>query len=147
VEKRRAARAFNDALAPSRAGARDGRTERRRQRLLRELAEGCRGRGKRELKPIDVLTRVRELLELGEPLASIRRACPPRKPIEVSEQILETIRRIHRAYGFPVEVYRFVGLDEEALRSAGLLSARRSRPPTPGLVGAGLSRTGRRGAA
>jgi hypothetical protein len=143
VEKRRAARAFNDALSSRRSGGRDGRTERKRQRLLKELADGFAGRGKRELKPVDVLSRVRELLELGEPLSSIRKACPPKKPVEVSQEILETIRRIHKAYGFPIEAYRFVGLDEEALRSAGVIPASKR----PGLAGARPGRTGRRGAA
>jgi hypothetical protein len=142
VEKRRAARAFNEALLGNGAPARDGRTERRRQRLLKELAEGFSGSTRRELKPIDVLARVAELLDLGEPLASIRKAYPPRKPIELSAEILETVRRIHKAYGFPLEAYRFVGLDEQALRTAGI------RPWRPGLVGARPSaRAARRGAA
>src|SRR5690348_3780402 len=59
VEKRRAARRFNDLLlGGDRPG--DGRTERRRRRLLEELAEGVAHRGRRALKPIDVLSRVEE---------------------------------------------------------------------------------------
>src|SRR6476620_5391427 len=73
IEKRRAARMFNDVLGGNAAGGRlDGRTEKRRQRLLQELESGL-ARGSRELKPLDVLSRVQELLELGEPLASIRK--------------------------------------------------------------------------
>src|SRR5579862_8479460 len=69
IEKRRVARLFNDILGGQGAGAhkRDGRTEKRRQRLLRELELG-KARGSRELKPLDVLHRVHELLGLGEPL-------------------------------------------------------------------------------
>ena len=69
IEKRRVARLFNDILGGRGAGAhkQDGRTEKRRQRLLRELEQG-KVRGARELKPLDVLGRVHELLELGEPL-------------------------------------------------------------------------------
>src|SRR5262245_24440308 len=80
VEKRRAARAFNQALRGGGAGAPavDGRTERRRKRLLKELAAGTARR--RELKPIDILCRVQELLALGEPLASLRKACPRPRP-------------------------------------------------------------------
>src|SRR5690349_47190 len=74
VEKRKAARAFNEALLGKQPGAVDGRTERRRKRLLNELTLGVAGRGKRELKPIDVLSRIQELIDLGEPLASIRKA-------------------------------------------------------------------------
>ncbi len=142
VEKRRAARRFNDLLlGGGRAG--DGRTERRRRRLLEELAEGVAHRGQRALKPIDVLSRVHELLALGEPLASIRRACPPPRPVEVTPELAEGLRRLHRAYGFPVEAYRFVGLDARALREAGVIEARPglARGATPAL------RRARRGAA
>lgn len=127
VEKRRAARAFNDALlgGGARAAGVDGRTERRRRRLLEELASGLARGGKRELKPIEVLSRVQELLELGEPIASIRKACPRPRPIEVTPEIIEGIRGIHRAYTFPIAAYRFVGLSAEALREAGLLAGPR----------------------
>ncbi len=126
VEKRRAARLFNQALLGDTRSPHDGRTERRRKRILKELAEGMARGGKRELKPIDVLSRVQELIALGEPLASIRKACPRPRPIEVTDEIVEGIRRIHRAYTFPPEAYAFVGLAEEALRAAGVL-------PGPGI--------------
>ena len=74
IEKRRAGRLFNDVLGGRGVGPhkRDGRTEKRRQRMIRELESG-KVRGSRELKPLDVLQRVHELLELGEPLRSIRK--------------------------------------------------------------------------
>jgi hypothetical protein len=128
VEKRRAARLFNQALLGKGSGAPDGRTERRRRRLLDELAKGAARGGKRGLKPIDVLARVQELLSLGEPLASIRRACARPRPVEATPEIIEGIRRIHRAYDFPVEADAFVGLAAEALRRAGVL-------PDPGEPG------------
>ena len=121
VEKRRAARRFNELLLGGGGRAGDGRTERRRRRLLAELAEGVARRGKRALKPIDVLSRVEELLELGEPLASIRKAYPPPPPVEVTAELVEGLRHLHRAYGFSADVYRFVGLDAHALRKAGVL--------------------------
>jgi hypothetical protein len=122
VEKRRAARLFNQVLLRDRVGAApDGRTERRRRRLLNELSRGASRGGKRGLKPIDVLARVQELLALGEPVASIRKACPRPRPVEATPEIVEGIRRIHLAYDFPVEVYAFVGLDQDALRRAGVL--------------------------
>jgi hypothetical protein len=128
VEKRRAARAFNEALLGGGAGAAlvDGRTERRRRRLLEELAQGASRGGKRDLKPIEILSRVQELLELGEPLASIRKACPKPRPVEATPEIVEGIRRIHEAYTFPAEAYGFVGLDAEALRRAGVIAPKRS---------------------
>jgi hypothetical protein len=133
VEKRRAARLFNQALlGDAGGGAPDGRTERRRRRLLDELARGAARGGKRALKPIDVLSRVQELLSLGEPLASIRKACPRPRPVEATPEIVEGIRRIHRAYEFPIEAYAFVGLDAEALRRAGILPDPEG-PAHPGL--------------
>jgi hypothetical protein len=119
VEKRRAARRFNDLLLGGSRAA-DGRTERRRRRLLEELAEGVARRGKRALKPVDVLARVDELLALGEPLASIRKVCPPPPLIEMTPEVAEVLRQLHSAYRFSEEAYRFVGLDLGALRKAGL---------------------------
>ncbi|HEY4120001.1 MAG TPA: hypothetical protein VGM56_19185 [Byssovorax sp.] len=145
VEKRRAARAFNEALLGRAAPARDGRTERRRRRLLKELADGVAGRGKRELKPVDVLSRVRELLELGEPLAAIKKACPARRAVEPTPAVVEGIRRLHEAYKFPLEAYRFVGVGDDVLRAAGVLAAPRApavratrprRPASPGIAAA-----------
>ncbi len=129
VEKRRAARAFNEALLGG-AGAPlvDGRTERRRRRLLEELSQGTVRGGKRELKPIEVLSRVQELLELGEPLSSIRKACPRPRPIEATPEIVEGIRRIHEAYTFPAAAYTFVGLDAAALMKAGVIAPKRDFP-------------------
>ncbi len=123
IEKRRAARLFNDILGGRGAGAhkRDGRTEKRRQRLLRELEQG-RVRGSRELKPLDVLQRVNELLLLGEPLSSIRKVAKMRKSTVPAESMVDVVSRLHRAYGFRVECYRFVGVGEEVLRSAGVLT-------------------------
>ena len=140
VEKRRAARLFNKVLlGDAAAGAPDGRTERRRRRLLSELAKGTARGGKRGLKPIDVLSRVSELLALGEPLAALRKACPPPRPIEVTPEVLEGIRRIHQAYGFPADAYAFVGIDADALRRAGVLGAA-AAPSRPGLKSAGRRR-------
>jgi len=126
VEKRRAARAFNEALLGGGARPGDGRTERRRKRLLEELGSGTARGSKRELKPIEVLTRVQELLALGEPLAAIRKACPKPRPVEVTPEVVEGIRAIHRAYAFPVAIYGFVGLGAEALREAGLVPGPRA---------------------
>jgi hypothetical protein len=124
IEKRRVARLFNDILGGRGAGAhkRDGRTEKRRQRLLRELELG-KARGSRELKPLDVLHRVHELLDLGEPLSSIRKITKVRKGIVPPEAMVEVVGRLHKAYGFRPECYRFVGVDDDVLRGAGVLGA------------------------
>jgi hypothetical protein len=137
IEKRRVARVFNDILGGSGAAAHklDGRTEKRRQRLLKELEAG-KARGSRELKPLDVLQRVQELMDLGEPLSSIRKVTKIRKSAVPPEAIVGVVERLHRAYSFRPEVYRFVGIGEEVLREAGVLGqpngerARRQRPKT-----------------
>jgi hypothetical protein len=123
IEKRRVARLFNDILGGRGTGAhkRDGRTEKRRQRLMRELESG-KMRGSRELKPLDVLQRVQELMDLGEPLSSIRKVAKVKKSAVSPESIVDVVERLHRAYSFRPEVYRFVGIGEEVLREAGVLA-------------------------
>lgn len=123
IEKRRVARVFNDILGGRGAAANklDGRTEKRRQRLLRELEAG-KARGARELKPLDVLQRVQELMDLGEPLSSIRKVTKIRKNAVAPDAIVGVVERLHRAYSFRPEVYRFVGIGEDVLRDAGVLS-------------------------
>src|SRR5690349_21822814 len=133
IEKRRVARVFNDILGGRGASAHklDGRTEKRRRRLLKELEAG-KARGSRELKPLDVLQRVQELMDLGEPLSSIRKVTKVRKSAVAGEAIVDVVERLHRAYSFRPEVYRFVGIGEEVLREAGVLSqanaGKRARP-------------------
>ncbi|MCA9587234.1 MAG: hypothetical protein KC657_18025 [Myxococcales bacterium] len=128
IEKRRAARVFNDVLSGRGSGAAqlDGRTEKRRQRLLRELSDG-KARGTRELKPLDILQRVQELMDLGEPLANIRKVAKVRKSQVPADGIVDVVERLHRAYSFRPEVYRFVGIGEEILREAGVLPDARRR--------------------
>src|SRR6188768_2363737 len=123
IEKRRVARVFNDILggSGSAAGKLDGRTEKRRQRLLKELEAG-KARGSRELKPLDVLQRVQELMDLGEPLSSIRKVTKVKKSAVSPESIVSVVERLHRAYSFRPEVYRFVGIGEDVLREAGVLA-------------------------
>ena len=128
IEKRRVARVFNDILGGRGASAHklDGRTEKRRQRLLKELEAG-KARGTRELKPLDILQRVQELMDLGEPLSSIRKVTKVRKTALPPEAIVGVVERLHRAYSFRPEVYRFVGIGEEVLREAGVLEAAQKR--------------------
>ena len=122
IEKRKAARIFNDVLGGRGLAANklDGRTEKRRQRLLRELENGT-ARGARELKPLDILQRVQELLELGEPLSSIRKVSKVRKSALPDDSVVDVVERLHKAYGFRPEAYRFVGIGEDVLRSAGVM--------------------------
>src|SRR5262245_19878161 len=119
IAKRRAARAFNDLLdTSSGTGRLDGRTDARRRRLLSELEQGtARGSGK-QLKPIDILSHVSELLELGESLPNIRKICRPRPTPPVDAKLLETLARLQRAYAFPAEAYLFLGIGEDLLKKA-----------------------------
>lgn len=144
VAKRRAARAFNEVVLGPGPRAGDGRTERRRRRLLQELASGTTNTG-HDLKPIDVLLRVQALLDLGETAASIGAAVAAPAPLKTTDALVDGVRRLHEAYGFAAEAYRFVGIDDAALAMAGVRSRKRgpvkaaARPPATG--------TARRGAA
>jgi hypothetical protein len=134
IEKRRAARQFNDILGGRGASAQklDGRTEKRRQRLLKELEDG-KARGHRDLKPLDVLQRVQELMDLGEPLSSIRKVAKVRKTNLEADSILTIVQRLHEAYKFRPEAYRFVGIGDDVLRGAGVLGdAKRASPQKAG---------------
>ena len=128
IEKRRVARMFNDLLGGRGAAAQklDGRTEKRRQRLLRELEQG-QAHGDKELKPLDVLQRVQELLELGEPVASIRKVCKIPRSRQQNEGVVELVHRLHNAYAFRPEAYRFVGISDETLNEAGILQTEGGR--------------------
>lgn len=123
IEKRRAGRLFNDVLGEHAGGSRlDGRTEKRRQRLLAELETGAT-KGKRELKPLDVLQHVQELLELGESLATIKKIAKVRKAPAPPETLVDVVGRLHKAYAFRSEVYRFVGINDDVLSEAGVTAA------------------------
>jgi hypothetical protein len=45
-----------------------------------------------------------------------------RKSTVPAESMVDVVSRLHRAYGFRVECYRFVGVGEDVLRSAGVLT-------------------------
>lgn len=109
---------FNDLLAEGARAVRDGRTEKKRRRMLSELKEGVAQAGSQPLKPIDILLRVQALLDLGEPLASIRKVCKPPKAVPGTEAVIDGVRRIHEAYGFAPDAYQFVGIDGPTLRKA-----------------------------
>lgn len=124
IEKRRAARALNAAFRDAeRATVCDGRTERRRQRLLRELRDGRNGR---PLSPIDVLTHAAELLALGETLESIERFGVRPRTAPSSPAVLDAARRVRDAYAMPPEVFALVGLDPTVLSEPG--SGQRREP-------------------
>jgi hypothetical protein len=134
IQKRRVARRLNDLMLGRKAVGtrRDGRTEKRRRRLLAELEKGTKNPDK-GLKAIDVLRHVHDLLELGEPISSIRKVTRIRPHPEISvEEAVTILRDLHSAYRFRAEVYRFLGLPSEALTAARIADSaapRRGRPP------------------
>jgi len=122
IAKRRAGRAFN-LLLGSGSGRRrlDGRSQKRRERLLHELRTGKTRGSRRELKPLDVLARVNELLDLGESPSAIRKVCRGRAPAADHRALAQVVADVHRAYGFRADAYRLLGLDDTVLRAAGIL--------------------------
>ena len=118
IAKRVAARNLNDVLTGRKAGVPllDGRTAKRRLRLLRELSND-------ELKPADVLLTVHELLRLGETLASLRKVVPVRRPRTPPPGAAEALARMAEAYEIDEAAYRFLGLPESVLIEAGIVAA------------------------
>jgi hypothetical protein len=134
IEKRRVARQLNALFSPSNAenGKRDGRTEKRRQRLLKELKEGRRGE---PLKPIEIVSHADELLTLGETLGSIRKngVRTSKQEGSLSADQLEAVRRTQAAYAFRSEVWKLLGIDlhgsgsDEGARGARASTAKKRR--------------------
>ncbi len=121
VEKRRVARQFNTLLAGGgAAGRRDGRTEKRRGRLIKELKDE-KSRGGVALKPLDVIMRVQELLKIGETMGSLRKVVKTKFAPEADDEVITLLSRLHKAYGFPPEAYRVVGLSAAVLQKAGIV--------------------------
>ena len=127
IEKRRVARQLNALFSPGKGepGKRDGRTEKRRLRLLKELKEGRRGQ---PLKPIELVSHADELLSLGETLSSIRKNGVHTAKLEASFNAdqLDAVQRTQAAYGFRPEVWKLLGIDLQ--HKAGPDDGRAVRP-------------------
>ena len=127
IEKRRVARQLNTLFGggTGQSGKLDGRTEKRRKRLLKELKEGKAGQ---PLNPIEIVTHGNELLAMGETLSSIRKngLKAPKFELDESPEKVETVRRAQEAYGFRPEVWKLLGLDLAEL-AAEAKPARRRR--------------------
>ncbi len=130
IEKRRVARQLNTLFGAtgSQSGKLDGRTEKRRQRLLKELKEGKRGQA---LKPIEIITHASELLDMGETLATIRKNGLKANRIELDgqDEKADAVRRAQEAYQFHPEVWKLLGIDLEELGdgSESLASKKKKR--------------------
>ena len=90
----------------------DGRTEKKRRRLITELIDG---RGGSPLKPIDAVCHTHDLLELGETLASLRRQGVKMRKTPLSAEVRGAIREAQGAYGFRTEAWLILGIRLEEL--------------------------------
>lgn len=110
IAKRRAARALNRLF--SEAGAApaqlDGRTLKRKRRLMKDLVEGKNGE---PLKALEVLTSATELLQLGETLASLRKLKPKLPPTPSGEEASAAILETQQLYGFDPKAWKLLGVD------------------------------------
>jgi len=109
IEKRRVARHLNTLLAGKTSRPKlDGRTEKRRQRLLKELKDGKRGK---PIKPIEVVQHVDELLKMGESISSLKRAGIKPRRTALDDEIADTVANAQKVYGFARESWRMLGLE------------------------------------
>lgn len=129
IAKRRAARALNRLF--SEAGTKetlDGRSLKRKQRLLTELKEG---KGGEALKALDVLGHATELFTLGETLASLRKLKPklPPRPDSTGENAA-VLADVQRLYGFDTRAWRLLGVDIGAISAEAPAPKAASKRPT-----------------
>ncbi|SRR5690606_17864668 len=122
IAKRRAARSLNRIFdRGAAASALDGRTLKRKKRLLKELQEG---KGGEALKAHEVLSHVTELLALGENMTSIRQLkprLPPTPPL--SDETVEVIKETQTSYEFDPRAWKLIGIDIEAVMAGDTGSA------------------------
>lgn len=126
IEKRRTARTLNALLegGGKRQPKLDGRTEKRRARLIKELKEGKSGK---PLKPADVVGHTDQLMEIGETLASLKKQGVKPRKTAVSEDVLEAARATQKAYGFRAEAWKMLGLNIEKKEPAAKAKGRRGK--------------------
>lgn len=118
IAKRQAARSLNAMFAsvPTTTGM-DGRTLKRKKRLIQELKEG---KGGEPLKAHEVLAHANELFGYGVTLSSLRKMkprLPPTPPL--TPETIETIKATQEAYSFHPNAWKLLGLDIDALDAAG----------------------------
>ncbi len=114
IAKRRVARALNRLFEESGATeSLDGRTLKRKQRLMRELKEGKRGM---PLKALEVLAHANELLGLGETLTTLRKLKPklPHTPA-INEDTAGVYLETQKNYGFDPKAWKVLGIDLDKL--------------------------------
>lgn len=108
VAKRRAARALNQLFDGLRAGRLDGRTEKRRLRLLKELKSGRRGSA---LAPTEIVSHATELLRLGETLSAIRKSGVLKPSFEPTPAAIAVAREVQQLNGYEPKAWKLLGID------------------------------------
>ncbi len=127
IEKRKVARQLNALLAgSSRVSKLDGRTEKRRERLIKELKDGKRGKA---LKPIAVVQYVNELLDIGDTIGSIKKQGVKVRKTDVTSEVTEIVERTQKAYGFRPEAWKMLGLTVDTEGNIKKSAPRKRRAP------------------
>jgi hypothetical protein len=118
IAKRRAARSLNRIFDQGAVETGlDGRTLKRKKRLLKELQEGKRGE---TLKAHEVLGHVTELLTMGETLSNIRRLKPRLPPTPpVTDETRPVFQETQRNYNFDARAWKVLGIEIEDIMGAG----------------------------
>ena len=113
IAKRRTARQLNALLeGGTKEGPKlDGRTEKRRKRLIQELKDGKRGE---VLKPVEAVSHTNELLGLGETLASLKRQGVKPRKFETNAAIMEVVHATQSAYGYSEDAWKMIGITFDA---------------------------------
>ena len=65
----------------------------------------------------------------ASPSDSIRKVAKVRKGSVPPEEMVDVVSRLHKAYGFRPECYRFVGVGDDVLRNAGVIDAEGPKRP------------------
>lgn len=117
IAKRRAARQLNQLFSDggTRGRGLDGRTEKRRKRLLEELKKGKKGK---PLKAIEVLSHTHELLELGETITSIKKTGAKPVKADLNAEDMEIVEATQKEYGFRDDAWKMLGVSLGGAKSA-----------------------------
>lgn len=116
IAKRKVARALNQLFSEAGESPLDGRTLKRKRRLIEQLTKGKHGK---PLKALEVLVHANELLSLGESLSSLRKLKPqlPATP-PVTEEATAIYLETQKNYGFDPKAWRLLGIDIAGLADA-----------------------------
>ena len=131
IAKRRAARALNRLFSEASAGPEqlDGRTLKRKRRLLKDLTEGRNGQ---PLKALEVLTHAQELLSLGETLVSLRKLKPKLPPMPpLDETTAAVILDTQANYGFDPKAWKLLGVNLDRLTAPAAAEGEAEAPARP----------------